>query len=90
MAKRKKPRRGPAPRKKPDGLETAARAIEQIAAREGTTPEMVRKHIQLAMLNGLISDDPKIKAMWARVPKAGAAPTPAELIVFLSKEAAGR
>lgn len=82
--------------KRPEGhrpditTERAAQIIEQIARREGTTPEMVRKHIQVAMLNGLISDDPEIKARWGRIHKAGEIPTPEELIVFLTHETLNR
>lgn len=87
MAKRKNPRRGPTP-KKPSTLEVAARSIEKIAAKEGTTPEMVRKHIQLAMLNGLISDDPRVKAEWAKIPRAREVPTPEELIAYYAAQLA--
>lgn len=79
-------------KKRPEGrgqgitTQGAVLVIQQIARREGTTPEMVRKHIQVAMLNGLISDDPKMKAQWERIPKAGEVPTPEELIVFLTQE----
>lgn len=86
MAKRKNPRRRSAP--KPSTLEVAARSIEKIAVKEGTTPEMVRKHIQLAMLNGLISDDPKVKAEWAKIPRAGEVPTPEELIAYYAAQLA--
>ena len=76
MAKQKKPRRGPAPRKKPTQLEIAAHAIEAIAAREHTTPEMVRKHIQIAMLDGLVN------GRMNDVPSEGEIPTPEELIAY--------
>lgn len=87
MGKKRKPRRGPVS-KKPSTLEVAARSIEKIAAKEGTTPDMVRKHMQLAMLNGLISDDPKVKAEWAKIPRAGEIPTPEELIAFYAAQIA--
>lgn len=87
MGKKRKPRRRPTP-KKPSTLEVAARSIEKIAAKEGTTPEMVRKHIQLAMLNGLISDDPKVRAEWAKIPRAGEVPTPEELIAYYAAQLA--
>lgn len=83
-------------KKRPEGrrekinTQGAALVIERLARREGTTPEMVRKHIQAAMLDGLVSDDPKMKAQWERIPKAGEVPTPEELIVFLTQEAMER
>lgn len=89
MAKRKNPRRGSAPRKKPDALERAAKAIEQIAAREGSTPDMVRKHIQVAMMSGLLNDDPQVQAEWARIPKAGEVPTPEEVIAYYAAQVSG-
>lgn len=67
-------------------VEKARRAIAHIAMREGTTPEMVRKHIQLAMINGLVSDDPAIKAAWARIPKTGDVPTPEEVIAYYTQQ----
>ena len=90
MAKRKKPRRGPAPRKKPDALMTAAAALERIAAREGTTPDMVRKHIQVGLINGLISEDPQIRAAWAQIPHAGEIPTVDEVIAYYATQLSGK
>lgn len=83
MEKKKKRHKGHRP---PVTTERAARAIQEIARRDGTAPEMVRKHIQLAMLNGLISDDPKVQAEWAKIPRAGEIPTPEEVIAFVAGE----
>lgn len=58
------------------------RAFKTIAAKEGATPEMVRKHIQLGLINGLISDDPATKAALARIPKAGDVLTPEDVIAY--------
>lgn len=88
MGKKRKPRHSPPPKRKPTRLELAERAIEEIAARDHTTPDMVRKHIQVAMLNGLISDDPKVKAEWAKIPCAGEVPTPEELIAYFAAQLA--
>lgn len=87
MAKKKRPRRSP-PKRKPTRLELAERAIAEIAARDHTTPDMVRKHMQVAMLNGLISDDPKVKEEWAKIPRAGEIPTPEELIAYYAAQLA--
>ena len=65
-------------------IEAAEKAIEQIALKYGVTENEVRKQINIAMINGLISDDPKIKRFWENVPRAGEIPTPEELIAHLS------
>lgn len=65
-------------------IEAAEKAIEQIALKHGVTVNEVRKQINIAMINGLISDDPKIKRFWENVPRAGEIPTPEELIAHLS------
>lgn len=80
MAKKKKPRRSP--KHKPTPLEVAEKSIRKIAERDHTTPEMVRKHIQIGLINGLISNDPVTKAAIARIPKAGEIPTPEEVIAY--------
>ena len=41
-------------------IEIAERAIARIALEHHTTVEEVRLQIKIAMLNGLVSDDPKI------------------------------
>lgn len=89
MGKQRKPHRGPAPRKTPTALEIAAHAIDTLAERQHTTPDMVRKHIQVAMLDGLLSDDPQIKAEWAKIPRAGEIPTPEEVIAHVSCQITG-
>ncbi|MEA5144281.1 MAG: hypothetical protein VB023_12020 [Oscillibacter sp.] len=67
-------------------LYLAEKAICQIAIREGTTVENVRKHIQVAMMGGLLSNDPAIKAAWKRIPKAGEVPTPEEVIAYYAEK----
>jgi hypothetical protein len=66
-------------------IEIAERAIARIALEYHTTVEEVRLQIKVAMLNGLASDDPKIKAYWKSIPHEGDVPTPEELIAFTSK-----
>lgn len=63
---------------------TAENAMKKIAEREGIPVESVRKHIQIAMLNGLCSNDPQVKAFWASIPRKGDVPTPEELIMYVS------
>lgn len=81
MPKKKKPKRNPH-KPKPLAEKIALRTFEKIAAKEGTTPEMVRKHLQVGLINGLISDDPATKAALARIPKAGDVLIPEELIAY--------
>ncbi|WP_444658339.1 hypothetical protein ACRQV7_12165 [Caproiciproducens sp. R2] len=47
--------------------------------------EYVRKQIQIAMLNGLCSTDPKVKVFWDAVPCEKDIPTPEELILYISE-----
>ena len=76
--------------KKKSGSKTAKRivaenAIRKIAEREGVSTEYVRKQMQIAMINGLCSTDPKVKAFWATVPCEKEVPTPEELIIYISE-----
>lgn len=62
----------------------AENAIRKIAEREGVSTEYVRKQMQIAMINGLCSTDPKVRAFWASVPHEKEVPTPEELIIYIS------
>lgn len=64
----------------PTALVAAEKALQIIAKREGISVDHVRKHIQLAMLNGLVSNDPQIQTNWACIPRQGGVPTPEELV----------
>ncbi len=63
-------------------LDSARRALEEIARREGTSVEHVRKHIQVAIISGMTSPDPNVRAEWEKIPRAGEYPTPEELIAY--------
>lgn len=63
-------------------IEIAARAIERIAKENHSTVEEVRLQIKVAMINGLASDEPKIKAYWQSIPCEGDVPTPEEFIAY--------
>lgn len=63
----------------------AENAIKKIAKQEDVSTEYVRKQMQIAMINGLCSTDPKIKAFWASVPREKEIPTPEELIIYISE-----
>lgn len=60
----------------------AESAIKQIALREGKTLEYVREQTRLAMLHGLHSADPQVKAYWDHIPRQGEEPTPEEWIAY--------
>lgn len=66
-------------------LSVAENAIRKIALREGVTVEYVRKQIQIAMINGLCSSDPEVKAFWDSIPREKEAPSPEELILYVSE-----
>lgn len=61
-------------------------AIQKIAEQESVSIDYVRKQIQIAMINGLSSTDPKIKAFWNGVPHKAEIPTPEELITYISQK----
>lgn len=85
MAKKKRPRRAP-PLKKLDTNAAAEKAIANIAAREGKTVEQIRLHMNVAMMSGLLNNDPTVKANWANIPRTGEVPTPEELIAFYAEQ----
>lgn len=66
-------------------LEIAENAIKKLAQRDGVTVEYVRTQMKIAMLNGLCSEDPKIKAYWQSIPCEGDVPTPEEFIAYTAK-----
>ena len=66
----------------PATYRAAERALEKIAKKEGTTVEQIRKHIQIAMLSGLLSEDPAIKDQWEQIPTAGEVATPEEVVAY--------
>lgn len=86
MSEKKDLWRGIFPKRKPMSLIYARKAIEQIALREATTVEQVRTNIQLAMLSGLLSEDPEVREKWKRIPSAKELPTPEEVIAFYADE----
>lgn len=59
-------------------------AIRKIALQEEVSVEYVRKQMQIGMLNGLCSSDPKVKEFWDSIPSENGVPTPEELITYIS------
>ena len=66
--------------------EDAERALNEVAARNNTTVEEVRKQIKLAMLVAMCSQDATIQEKWKNIPSAGDVPTPEELMVYIAGE----
>lgn len=64
----------------------AHNALEQIARRDGKSIEQVRKHIQIAMMSGLLSDDTNVQEKWGRIPHAGEVPSPEEVIAYYANK----
>lgn len=62
----------------------AEEAIRILAMREGLAIEEVREQMELAMAEGLGSEDPRIRARWEEIPRKGGTPTPEELIGYLA------
>lgn len=56
--------------------------IRRIAMKEGSSVERVRQHIQIAMIAGMMSPDPKARAAWEQIPHTGEVPTPEEAIAY--------
>jgi len=67
-------------------LRVAEKTIQRIAEREGVPVEHVRQQIRIAMLTGLCSTDPELKAFWDSVPHEADIPTPEELITYISRK----
>lgn len=67
-------------------IDSAKRAIEQIAIKNHTSVDEVRLQMKIAMINGLVSEDPKTKAYWQSIPCEGDIPTPEELIAYVADD----
>ncbi len=63
-------------------LNRAGAALEQLARRENSSVEAVRKHIQVAIISGMTSPDPAVRKAWEEIPHTGAYPTPEEVIAY--------
>ena len=63
-------------------LDRISEIIEQIAVKNHTTPEEVRRQIKLAMLCGMVNQDPEVQKKWGGIPCEGSVPTPEELILW--------
>lgn len=63
-------------------LKRAGGALKQIARRENSDVETVRKHIQIAIISGMTNPDPAVREAWAKIPRKGEYPTPEEVIAY--------
>ena len=63
-------------------LDRISEIIEQIAVKNHTTPEEVRRQIKLAMLCGMVNQDPEVQKKWREIPCEGSVPTPEEFILW--------
>jgi len=66
-------------------MESARRAIEGVALKEGLTVEEVRASMMEAIEEAFNSPDPIVQARWAQIPREGDIPTPEELIIWVGK-----
>lgn len=63
-------------------IQRAEEAVRKIAQAEGISVKKVRKHIQVAIISGMTSPDPTVRAKWTEIPRRGEYPTPEEVIAY--------
>ena len=64
----------------------AEAALREVARKNHTTLEEVRKEIRLAMIAAMCDPDPAIQRVWREIPCAGAVLTPEDLITYIAKQ----
>ena len=64
----------------------AEAALREVARKNHTTLEEVRKEIRLAMIAAMCDPDPAIQRVWREIPCAGDALTPEDLITYIAKQ----
>lgn len=60
--------------------------LEELARKNHTTPEQIRKEMQFAIKEGQKSRDPFIQARWAAIPRKGKELTLEEFVEYLAKQ----
>ena len=60
--------------------------LQQIASTSNTTPEQVRRQMEVAMAAALENPDPVVQKMWQSIPKKGTVPTLDEFMEYLIKK----
>ena len=63
---------------------TIEKIIKKIARQHHTTPELVRKEMELAMREAQRSPDPLVQARWASIPHKGEELTLEEFISYIA------
>ena len=69
-------------------LDRISEIIERIAVENHTTPEEVRRQMKLAMLCGMVNQDPEVQKKWSEIPCEGFVPTPEEFILWAANKTA--
>ena len=62
----------------------ALNAISLIALKENRSTEEVRQSIKVAMLIGMLNENPEIRKMWQSIPCEKEYPEPEEVILWIS------
>lgn len=66
--------------------EKAERIYQQVARKNNTTVEDVKKEIKRAMVIGMCNQDPEVQRKWREIPRDHDVLTPEELLIFLSMQ----
>ena len=66
------------------------RALRRVAKMSGSTPQQVRRNIELMLEESRACPDPKAQAAWAEIPCAGSIPTMDEVMQYLSEKMRNR
>lgn len=65
--------------------EDAENIYRQVAMKNSTTVDEVKKQIKLAMLIGMCHQEPAIQRKWDSISHDGDVPTPEELLIFFQR-----
>lgn len=56
--------------------------LEEMAAKEGTTPEFIRKSMQEAIDAGFDNPDPAVRSVWKEIPFSGSRPELEDVLAY--------
>lgn len=65
-------------------MDIGARAIAEVARREGKSVEYIRSEMKKTMQAATNNPDPKIQELWRQIPCKGDVPEPEEFIVYMA------
>ena len=71
-------------KRKKTAIEIGAKAIAEIARREGKSVEYIRSEMKKTMQAATNNPDPQIQELWRQIPCKGDVPEPEELIVYVA------